>query len=111
MLEAPGRVRRRGSGLRQVVVALRFDWDPKKALANERKHGVSFAEATTAFADPLSITVPDPDHSDDEERFVLVGQSHRGRTLVVVHAERRDRLRIISARVATRKEKRQYEDA
>jgi len=69
-------------------MGLRFSWDPRKASANFRKHGVAFDEASTAFADPLSITVPDPDHSDDETRFLLVGRSLRHRILVVIHAER-----------------------
>jgi len=76
-----------------------------------RKHGVSFEEAATAFGDPLSITVPDPDHSGTEERFVLVGISESHRHLIVVHLERaRDAYRIISARPASRRERRQYEE-
>jgi hypothetical protein len=88
---------------------LRFEWDPRKDVVNLRKHGVSFAEATTAFGDPLSVTVRDPDHSEDEERFVLMGLSHRARLLVVVHTDRGGRIRIISARSATRREKNDYE--
>jgi uncharacterized DUF497 family protein len=71
---------------------------------------VSFGEATTAFGDPLSLTVPDPDHAAGEERFLLLGQSDRQRLLVVAHAERGDELRIISARPATRRERRSYEE-
>ena len=90
---------------------MRFTWDPKKAASNRRKHGVGFPEAATAFQDPLSITVPDPDHSGTEERFVLIGHSERERLLVVVHAERHaEEIRIISARPATRSERRQYEE-
>ena len=75
--------------------------------ANVWKHGVSFDEASTAFADPLSITVPDPDHSGDETRFLLVGRSTRQRILVVVHAERTESdIRLISARPAGRRERR-----
>jgi hypothetical protein len=73
-------------------------------------HGVSFDEASTAFADPLSITIPDPDHSVGEERAVLIGNTHRGRTVVVVHTERGDTVRLISARPASRRERRQYEE-
>ena len=92
-------------------MALRFGWDPRKAAANLRKHGISFDEASTAFADPLSITVPDPDHSADEGRFLLVGLSLRHRLLVVIHAERSESdIRLISARLASRRERRIYEE-
>ena len=91
-------------------MALRFTWDPRKAASNQRKHGVSFEEAGSAFADLLSLTVPDPDHSDDEERFLLVGLSDQGRLLVVTHVERGDVIRIINARLATRRERHQYEE-
>ena len=89
---------------------LTFSWDPTKDAANRKKHGVPFVEAMTAFADPLSVTIPDPDHSTDEERFLLVGQSARGRLLVVAHAERANQIRIISARPATRRERHAYEE-
>jgi uncharacterized DUF497 family protein len=90
---------------------LRFAWDPRKAASNARKHGVSFQEAATAFADPLSLTVPDPDHSGAEARFLLVGLSNRHRLVVVTHVERDDDLvRLINARLATRRERRQYEE-
>jgi uncharacterized protein len=91
-------------------MALRFSWDARKAASNRRKHGVSFEEATAAFGDPLSLTVPDPDHAAGEERFLLLGQSDRQRLLVVAHAERGDEIRIISARPATRRERRSYEE-
>ena len=91
---------------------LRFSWDARKAAANFRRHRVSFPEAATAFADPLSLTVPDPDHSESEERFLLLGQSQRNRLLVVVHAERAaNEIRIISARPAAPHERRQYEES
>ena len=86
-----------------------FEWDPAKAESNEKKHGVSFSEAATAFGDPLSITIPDPDHSVGEARFVLVGLTYRGRLVVVAHVEDRDTVRIISARSATAAERRSYE--
>jgi uncharacterized DUF497 family protein len=76
---------------------------------NRRKHGVGFEEAATAFGDPLSITVGDPVHSEDESRFVLIEASYRGRLVVVVHAERGDGIGLISAREATRAERREYE--
>jgi uncharacterized protein len=88
-----------------------FEWDPRKATDNRRKHGVSFGEAVTAFADALSVTVPDPDHSAAAEaRYILVGRSAEGRLLVVSHAERGTAIRIISARPATRRERAQYEE-
>ncbi|MBI1956496.1 MAG: BrnT family toxin [Acidobacteria bacterium] len=86
-----------------------FEWDQRKAAANLKKHGVSFPEATTVFRDPLSITISDPDRSDSESRFVDLGLSHRGRLLVVSYIERGDYIRIISARCASRSERRQYE--
>ena len=87
-----------------------FEWDPRKAARKLRKHGVSFLEAATALGDPLSVTIADPDHSADEERHVLLGVTHRGRLVVVVHTDRADRIRIISARLATRSERRAYEE-
>jgi hypothetical protein len=91
-------------------MSLRFTWDPQKAARNVRKHKVGFPEAATAFADPLSLTIPDPDHSVGEERFVLIGQSERRRLVVVAHIERGDLIRIISARPATRRERKTYEE-
>ena len=91
-------------------MALRFEWDNRKAESNLRAHGVSFREATTVFADPLSITIADPDHSATEMRFVDIGLSHLGRLLVVSYTERGSRIRIISVRFATRNERRQYEE-
>jgi uncharacterized DUF497 family protein len=88
---------------------LLFEWDPRKAAVNERKHGVSFAEASTVFGDPSSFTIADPDHSENEERWILVGVSHRNRLLVIAHADFGDSIRIISARPANRKERRGYE--
>ena len=87
-----------------------FVWDPAKAEANRKKHGVAFDEAITAFSDPLSILLPDPDHSVDEERYLVLGMSNQGRLLVVSAAERRPHTRVISARRATRKERKQYEE-
>ncbi len=86
------------------------EWDDDKAEANERKHGVTFAEAATAFDDPLSLTGYDPDHSDDEDRFITMGQSAEGRLLIVSHTDRGENVRIISARVASRAERKDYED-
>jgi uncharacterized protein len=90
-------------------MALRFEWDPRKAAVNLKKHGVSFQEATSAFDDPLSVTISDPDHAGAEERFIDLGLSHRARLLVVSYMERGNDIRIISARRATRAEQSQYE--
>jgi uncharacterized DUF497 family protein len=87
-----------------------FEWDEVKGEANRKKHRVSFDEAATVFADPLSITIPDPDHSADEQRFVDIGTSNRGRLLVVIYTERGATIRIISCRSATRSERRLYEE-
>lgn len=92
-------------------MTLRFAWDAGKAEANLRKHGVSFVEAATAFGDPLSITIPDPAHSQDEARLVLIGQSLQQHLVVVAHVERGETIRIISARPATRRERQTYEEA
>ena len=89
---------------------LLFEWDKQKARGNEEKHGVSFREAATVLSDPLAATYPDPDHSDHEKRFVTIGLSDRDRTLVISHTERKDRVRIITARKATSKERRFYEE-
>ena len=92
-------------------MSLQFTWDPRKAAANLRKHGISFEEAATAFGDPLSVTIPDPLHSQSEERFILIGRSERSRLVVVVHLEVTDTvIRLISARPATRRERQTYEE-
>jgi hypothetical protein len=90
---------------------LLFEWDPDKARTNLEIHGVSFDEASTAFKDTLSLTIHDPLHSDEEDRFILIGNSAANRLLVVVHAERGGKVRMISARKATKKERKQYEEA
>ena len=89
---------------------LRFEWDPDKEAANRRKHGVSFEEARTAFGDPLAVTADDWEHSEIEPRYLLLGRSERGRLLMVAHTERGDRVRIISARPATPRERKSYEE-
>lgn len=91
-------------------MALEFEWDPAKAELNLKEHGISFDEATTIFRDTLSITISDPDHSDSEDRFIDIGMSHRMQLLVVSYAERKDKIRIISARRATRAERKNYEE-
>lgn len=91
-------------------MALEFVWNTAKAAANLRKHGVSFLEASTAFADPMSITVSDTDHSSHEPRYLLMGVSHRSRLLVVAHTEQGTSIRLISARKATRNERKTYEE-
>jgi hypothetical protein len=89
---------------------MEFEWDPLKAASNLKKHGVLFTEAATVFRDSLSITVYDPDHSLDEDRFIIVGMSHLSRLLLVAFAERKNRIRIISARKLTRSERRAYQE-
>ncbi|MGB2804745.1 MAG: BrnT family toxin [Candidatus Zixiibacteriota bacterium] len=91
-------------------MSLLFEWDRNKAQQNIKKHGISFEEATTVFGDPLSLTIRDPLHSIDDERFVVIGYSYKYRLLVVVHTERGNRIRIISARRATRQERKTYEE-
>ena len=88
---------------------LTFEWHPQKAESNIEKHDVSFEEASTVFQDPLSLTINDPLHSTSEARMVQFGISHHNRLLVVVHTERGDKIRIISARKANRKERGNYE--
>jgi uncharacterized protein len=87
-----------------------FEWDPEKAEKNIKKHGVTFQEASTVFGDPLAISFPDPDHSKDEERELTFGQSLQRRLIVVSHTKRRDRTRIINARLMDRNEKVIYEE-
>ena len=89
---------------------MEFEWDPEKAASNLTRHGVAFAEAATVFGDPLTITYFDPDHSDDEDRFLTFGESNQGRLLVVSHTDRKEWIRIISARMATRRERKIYEE-
>ena len=90
---------------------LSFEWDENKAKTNLTKHGVSFEEASTVLGDPLSLTFPDPAHSQAEDRFIILGLSHQRKLLVVVHTERGDNIRVISARRASRKERRNYEES
>ena len=91
-------------------MGLTFEWDKRKAASNLRKHAVTFEEATTVFGDPLSLTVADPLSDRGEHRFVIIGQAHQFRLLVVIHTERGDNIRILSARRATRREKTAYEE-
>jgi len=89
---------------------LLFEWDSEKAKTNIKIHRVSFDEASTVFGDPLSLTIYDPLHSDEEIRFVIIGSSYKNHILVVVHTERKNKIRIISARKATKNERKQYEE-
>jgi uncharacterized DUF497 family protein len=89
---------------------MKFEWDPKKALSNLRKHKVSFEEASRALSDPMAATGADPDHSIGEFRYITFGVSERGRLLVVAHTERGETIRIISARVAGKGERKIYEE-
>ena len=88
---------------------LTFEWDPQKARSNFAKHSVGFEEASTIFADPPSFTISDPEHSRAEERYVMMGTAFTGKLLVVVHTDRSDNIRIISARRASRRERKSYE--
>ena len=87
-----------------------LEWDPRQALANLAKHGVDFHEAGTVLDDPLGSTFPDPEHSIDEPRFTTIGASLSGRILVVAHADRGEAIRLISARRATSRERKFYEE-
>ena len=89
---------------------MEFEWDPKKSNANKQKHGIMFEEAATVFADPLAISFTDPDHSLAEERYLSFGMSRTRHLLVVSHVDRGGRVRIISARLMTRQERRIYEE-
>jgi uncharacterized protein len=91
-------------------MAFPFEWDPAKAETNERKHGVTFDEAATAFGDPFGIVIDDPRHSRGETRLALLGYSQSNRLLAVMFTERGDRIRLISARTATRRERHHYEE-
>jgi uncharacterized protein len=88
--------------------AVIYEWDPAKAASNLRQHRVSFAEATSVFLDPVALTFDDPDHSDEEDREITIGTSSKQRVLFVSHCARGDRIRVISARKATRRERKQY---
>jgi uncharacterized protein len=87
-----------------------FEWDNEKAVSNFRKHRVSFNEATTIFLDPFSITIVDPQHSENELRYVDIGLSEQGRLLLVVYTERNEKIRLISCRLATQMERKLYEE-
>ena len=89
-------------------MSLRFEWHDRKAVANRRKHGIAFEEASTVFGDSFSITIYDPVHSIAEERFITIGMSNRNRLIVTVHTDRNNTIRIISARRAAGKEIKQY---
>jgi uncharacterized DUF497 family protein len=89
---------------------MQFEWDPRKDRANQRKHAVGFREATTVFGDLSAMTFPDAEHSADEQRFLTIGASAVGRLLVIAHTERNETIRIISARPATPRERKFYEE-
>ena len=88
-----------------------YEWDPKKARANLRKHHVSFEEGATVFLDPFAVTYPDPDHSGEENREITVGRSARHRVVFLSHTRRGERTRLISSRKATKRERKQYEES
>ena len=89
---------------------MKFEWDPNKATSNLAKHNVSFHEASTVFGDPLALTFSDPDHSDDETRYITIGESIQSRLLIISHTDLGQRIRIISARKVTRRERKIYEN-
>ena len=89
---------------------LTFEWDSRKARSNLAKHSVGFEEASTIFGDPLSLTIPDPEHSRMERRYITMGRAFNAKLLVVVHTNRGDNIRIISARRASRRERKSYEE-
>lgn len=89
---------------------MKYEWDENKAVKNSVKHGVSFTEAKTIFDDPLYVDFYDLDHSEDEERYLIVGESNRGRLLIVSYTERKELIRIISAREVTKSEREAYEE-
>ena len=91
-------------------MAIPFEWDEEKAEINLKKHKVDFEQAKSVFGDPFSITVDDPDHSKEEQRFIDIGKSASGKLLVVVYTERGSKIRIISCRKATPTERRKYEE-
>jgi uncharacterized DUF497 family protein len=90
-------------------VSERVEWDPTKAASNLAKHGVSFEEASTVFYDPLALTIPDPEHSFEEDRFITLGLTVNDHLVVVVHTDRAGAIRLITAREATSRERRTYE--
>ena len=88
---------------------LTFEWDPRKERSNLAKHGVGFEQTSTIFGDRSSLTIPDPEHSQTEERYITIGRTFTDKLLVVVHTERGNNIRLISARRASRRERRFYE--
>ena len=92
-------------------MGLTFEWDEEKDLSNQKKHGVSFEEAKTVFNDPRSLTIADEQHSDEEDRFIDIGTSSRGRVIIVSYTEREPNIRIISCRKATKSERKSYDQA
>ena len=88
---------------------LAFEWDKQKAKANQRKHSISFEEASTVFDDPLAVNFDDPDHSTEENRYLIIGLSAQGKLLFIAYTDRNNKIRLISARLVTPKEKRSYE--
>ncbi|SLM28801.1 conserved hypothetical protein [Desulfamplus magnetovallimortis] len=92
-------------------MSLKFEWDPNKACSNHGKHGITFDDAKTVFNDPFFITFLDIEHSQDEERYITLGMSTDQRLLMIAHTEREEIIRIISARKATKNERRVYEEA
>jgi uncharacterized DUF497 family protein len=109
---APARVgvNRRQAFVRPSSVSRKFDWDPNKAARNLAKHGISFDEAETAFDDPRRVVKPDELHSETEDRWIVIGRTNQGRLAVIVCTKRNGRIRLISARRTTPRERRDHED-
>ena len=93
-----------------IIGRMDFEWDPEKAVTNLKKQGVSFHEAASVLGDPMSVTFYDPDHSTEEDRYISIGRSSRDRLIIVSHCDGDDRVRIISARTVTRRERKIYEN-
>lgn len=91
-------------------MSTKFEWDKEKAELNRQKHGIEFDEAQTTFVDGLSVIIPDPDHSEEEDRMIIIGMSRKNRLLVTIYTERGSKIRLISARKATRSERKIYEE-
>jgi len=89
---------------------MEFEWDPQKAKSNLSKHDISFEEAKTVFEDPLYVDFYDPDHSEAEHRYIIIGESSKNRLLLVAYTERGDKIRLISARPATKQEEKAYQE-
>ena len=103
-------VRGRGGGKSDILIPMEFEWDPEKDQRNQTKHGISFDEASSVFGDPFALTVDDPGDSWEEHRFLTTGYSNRRRLVIVAHADRDERVRVVNAREVTAAERLVYEE-